>query len=295
MIQAGCGRKLASMPSRGIRPEQVSLRHLYVDERLPMREIAARLGCGPTTIARCLRRFGIEARPRGPAPLRDGSGMSWSSAVADAIGLIATDGNLSRDGRHISVVSKDLDLLEALRRCLGLRVAISEFQSARGRRVGPVQWSHRAFYDALLTIGLTPAKSLTLGPLAVPDKYFADFFRGCIDGDGSILVYIDRPTQKGASPGLATPLCQARIRRTPPLDVLRSRPAGSSAQAGQGRALHVEDALESCGSGAGVEKLAYSWRSKRHARKGLGVRLPSPAPFLDKIPRAPVGFVGVGL
>ena len=186
MIQAGCGRKLASMPSRGIRPEQVSLRHLYVDERLPMREIAARLGCGPTTIARCLRRFGIEARPRGPAPLRDGSGMSWSSAVAYAIGLMATDGNLSRDGRHISVVSKDLDLLEALRRCLGLRVAISEFQSARGRRVGRVQWSHRAFYDALLTIGLTPAKSLTLGPLAVPDKYFADFFRGCIDGDGSI-------------------------------------------------------------------------------------------------------------
>src|SRR5882724_4821366 len=180
------------MPPRGIRPEQVTLRHLYVDERLAMREIAARLGCGPTTIARCLRRFGIEARPRGPAPLRDGRGMSWSSAVAYAIGLIATDGNLSRDGRHISVVSKDLDQLEALRRCLGLRVAISEFQSARGRRVGRVQWNHRAFYDALLTIGLTPAKSLTLGPLAVPDEYFVDFFRGCIDGDGSIVTYIDR-------------------------------------------------------------------------------------------------------
>jgi hypothetical protein len=26
----------------------------------------------------------------------------------------------------------------------------------------------------------------------VPDKYFADFFRGCIDGDGTILVYTDR-------------------------------------------------------------------------------------------------------
>jgi hypothetical protein len=44
----------------------------------------------------------------------------------------------------------------------------------------------------LRSIGLTPAKSLTLGPLAVPDEYFADFFRGCIDGDGSILVYTDR-------------------------------------------------------------------------------------------------------
>ncbi len=37
-----------------------------------------------------------------------------------------------------------------------------------------------------------PAKSLTLGALAVPDEYFADFFRGCVDGDGSVRVYIDR-------------------------------------------------------------------------------------------------------
>jgi len=44
----------------------------------------------------------------------------------------------------------------------------------------------------LLAIGLTPAKSVTLGPLAIPDDYFSDFFRGCIDGDGSVLVYTDR-------------------------------------------------------------------------------------------------------
>jgi hypothetical protein len=36
-----------------------------------------------------------------------------------------------------------------------------------------------------------PAKSLRLGALAVPDERFADFVRGCIDGDGSVHVYID--------------------------------------------------------------------------------------------------------
>jgi len=30
---------------------------------------------------------------------------------------------------------------------------------------------------------ITPAKSLTLGRLAVPDDHFADFVRGCVDGD----------------------------------------------------------------------------------------------------------------
>ena len=44
----------------------------------------------------------------------------------------------------------------------------------------------------LRSVGLTPAKSLTLGPLAVPDAHFADFFRGCVDGDSSVLVYTDR-------------------------------------------------------------------------------------------------------
>src|SRR5215813_12786378 len=55
-----------------------------------------------------------------------------------------------------------------------------------------LSWRDRALYVWLSEIGLTPAKSLSLGPLAVPDQYFADFFRGCIDADSSVLVYIDR-------------------------------------------------------------------------------------------------------
>jgi hypothetical protein len=37
-----------------------------------------------------------------------------------------------------------------------------------------------------------PAKSLRPGVLGVPEEYFADFFRGCLDGDGSVLAYTDR-------------------------------------------------------------------------------------------------------
>src|SRR5215468_5241442 len=34
--------------------------------------------------------------------------------------------------------------------------------------------------------------SLTLGAVAVPTSHFADVVRGCIDGDGSIVTYVDR-------------------------------------------------------------------------------------------------------
>jgi IS30 family transposase len=50
--------------------ERESLRGLYVDERLTTVEIAARLGCGPTTIRRRLKRFDIATRHRGTDPVR---------------------------------------------------------------------------------------------------------------------------------------------------------------------------------------------------------------------------------
>ncbi len=95
---------------------------------------------------------------------RDG----WSPGLAWAIGLIATDGNLSPDGRHLVVRSKDRDMLETLRRCLGLSHRITLTSNGRGGRIHTLQWSDRVFYRWLLAIGLTPAKSMTLRPLAVP-------------------------------------------------------------------------------------------------------------------------------
>jgi len=176
------------------------LRRLYVDERLTTGEVAARLGCGATTVARRLRRFGISARPRGPSPghaFERGTATPyrrthWSPETAYVVGLIATDGNLSGNGRSVSITSKDLDLLETVRACLGLRTEMSPVKGGYGTTCYRVQWSDCRFYRWLLGIGLTPAKSLTLGPLDIPDEYFADFLRGCIDGDGSIVTYVDR-------------------------------------------------------------------------------------------------------
>src|SRR5207247_1178863 len=84
------------------------------------------------------------------------------------------------------------DMLETLRGCLGLTNRITATSNGRGGHYHTLQWSDRAFYLWLMDVGLTPAKSLTLAALSIPDEYFPDFFRGCIDGDGSIRVYTDR-------------------------------------------------------------------------------------------------------
>jgi hypothetical protein len=183
---------------RQVNIADTTLRQWYVDDRLTIEHIADRLQCGTTTVWRKLRSADIAVRRRGP---QAGKGSNrrripalaepWLPELAWAVGLIATDGNLSRDGRRLAVVPADYDLLEPLKHCLVLDNRITDNHNC-GRRYYRLQWSDKLLYDALVRIGLHPAKSLTLGPLVIPDARFADFFRGCIDGDGSIVTYTDR-------------------------------------------------------------------------------------------------------
>lgn len=119
--------------------------------------------------------------------------LSWTPSLAYVIGLIATDGNLSKDGRHITMRSSDLDLLETFKTCLGLKNSIAQSHN-NGYAKKPcyrVQFSNVRFYRWLLEIGLFPAKTYTLGEIKVPDQYFRDFLRGHLDGDGSVFTYLD--------------------------------------------------------------------------------------------------------
>lgn len=129
---------------------------------------------------------------RGPKPRR--KEVVWSSELAYAIGLITTDGCLSGDGRHLIFVSKDIEQINNLKKCLDLKVKIGIHKSGRQnetRACHRIQWGDVVLYDFLLTLGLMPNKSRQLGTLGIPDKYFFDFLRGHFDGDGSFYSYFD--------------------------------------------------------------------------------------------------------
>lgn len=68
------------------------------------------------------------------------------------------------------------------------------------------QFGDKNFYEFLVSIGLMPKKSKTLSALTISRKYFDDFLRGCIDGDGSIGFY-NHPESK--HPQLRIRLCSA--------------------------------------------------------------------------------------
>lgn len=113
------------------------------------------------------------------------------------VGLITTDGSLSSDGRHINITSKDSGFLEKLKDSFKLSNKIGVKNKDRVKKAYYIEFSNRNFYEFLLSIGLTPAKSLTQDEVIVPDEFFCDFLRWVVDGDGSIKNWT-HPTNKKA-------------------------------------------------------------------------------------------------
>lgn len=117
---------------------------------------------------------------------------AWRPELAYVVGLIATDGCLYNDRRHINLTSKDLQLIRTFKKCLGLRNKEGKKNSGFADTWAyNLQFGSVDFYNFLLDIGLTPAKSKTMSEIKIPKEYFPDFLRGLFDGDGTIYSYMD--------------------------------------------------------------------------------------------------------
>lgn len=179
------------------------LERLYVEEGRMVSEIATLLGCEASAVYRYLDLHGIKLRPNGSDKVKrivPPEKLAWSPEFAYVVGLVASDGSLQSGVNEVRFASTDRELADHYCRCLGLRPddvraekwpepdAPQVHVRAEDRPPYKKQW-HVIFSDfvyraRLAEIGLTPQKSRTLGPLAVPDEYFRDFLRGEFDGDG---------------------------------------------------------------------------------------------------------------
>lgn len=134
--------------------------------------------------------YNYQMGKRGPKPKRLVS-ETWAPNLAYAVGLLATDGGMSPPGHLIDLTSKDREQLENYRYCLNISTPITKKYSGNGNQYLRVQFKNVFFYSFLLSVGLTPAKSKTLGSLKIPNEFFFDFLRGVFDGDGCTYSYFD--------------------------------------------------------------------------------------------------------
>ena len=120
--------------------------------------------------------------------------IKWSAYFAYGLGLLATDGNLSKNGRSITFVSKDLEQMENFQKAFSIKTHIGKKSRGAGgeKKYFVIQLSDARFHTFLRKIGITPSKSKTISVVNIPHKYITDFLRGCFDGDGYSHSYWDK-------------------------------------------------------------------------------------------------------
>jgi hypothetical protein len=121
--------------------------------------------------------------------------LEWSDMMAYVVGLMATDGNLSKDGRHLAFDSGDLQLIHTFLSCLGHPYAHTRSKQGELGGIGyQAAFSDVRFHRWLRGIGLMPRKSLVLGGIDVPDAHLPSLLRGLFEGDGHVQNFVHRPT-----------------------------------------------------------------------------------------------------
>jgi hypothetical protein len=133
---------------------------------------------------------------RWPIASRTTLPLAWSDAMAYIVGLTATDGCLYTARRRINFKSEDRQLVETYLSVLGRTNRVKQERTRTDGVVFFTEFHDSRLYGWFRSVGLTPRKSLTLGAIDVPDAYVVPLARGLMDGDGSILNFVHRPTVK---------------------------------------------------------------------------------------------------
>lgn len=189
--------------------KEEELRKLYLKERMSLEDIARLYGVSRVAVwkycqaAQLTRRSKSEARleaqKRGKVPqqyfhINEGFFSTWSAEVAYVLGLLMTDGCLSKvkgGSYSIRLCLNDKELLEKVAKALGSEHILSSSNWQKGLHMFIIGREKMA--QDLLKLGMKPRKSLNIRFPEVPEAYLRDFIRGVFDGDGSVYFNTQNP------------------------------------------------------------------------------------------------------
>lgn len=114
-----------------------------------------------------------------------------ASHFAYVTGILASDGNISRDGRHIKFISKDREIIEICRKIVSpnSKISMQSRSNEKSKKYFVLQFSNRKLVKFYNSIGIFAAKSKSIHQITLIAGTFQDFLRGVFDGDGSISIY----------------------------------------------------------------------------------------------------------
>lgn len=135
----------------------------------------------------------VKIGPRWPKREVENFFDTWTPEMAYVLGYFAADGCMYKNKRgsyYIGFVSTDQELIEIVKRLMGVSNTVEEYQSPKPnhKRRYTLQIGSRKMFQQLIDLGFTPAKSLVVTLPAVPDALLGHFARGYLDGDGCVYT-----------------------------------------------------------------------------------------------------------
>jgi len=179
---------------------------LYIEDKKSLEDIATLYKVSRVAVYKKLKKYGIkqrskseariEAQKQGKLPqqffeINENFFSSWSPKMAYVLGLVITDGCISKTG-VISLCMNDKELLEKVKKVMGSAHNITP--SKHQKALYYYHFAREKLVKDLEKLYVVPRKSLIVKFPEVPGAYLPDFIRGVFDGDGS--VYFDKRRPK---------------------------------------------------------------------------------------------------
>ena len=179
--------------------------NLYVHLKKSLGDIAKLYSVSRTAVYKKLKYYGIlqrskseariEAQKQGKLPqqffdIDENFFNNWSPEMAYVLGLIITDGCISKTGT-VSLDINDKQLLEQVKKAMGSEHKIEPSKHQKGLYY--FHFTREKLTEDLHRFNILPRKSLTVKFPDVPKDFLADFIRGVFDGDGSVFFDKRRP------------------------------------------------------------------------------------------------------
>jgi len=183
---------------------------LYIDCGYPSTKISKMFNCSYPSCLTAVKKAGLKPRDRSHASQRYKVNEEFFNRIdteekAYIVGFIAADGCLTNGALNIVLKgSDDLHLHKILKAMSSTHpVKISKVKDERKKfknlcKRCSVGIGNQILYASLKNLGLTENKTFTVKPIeGIPKEFLKDFWRGVIDGDGSIITCTENRWNSG--------------------------------------------------------------------------------------------------
>lgn len=166
------------------------LREMYWDKGMTQIEMGRLCGTTQVPIQKNMKKLNIPTRQGGRKlySTRLDFFETWTHNGAYMLGLLASDGSISRSERTITFKSADLELTESVHRLLGgdPKRPIYVDEPGPNKRYYRVLICSTKMVRDLIHLGITPHKTFSLKWPDIPREFIASFCSGVLNGDGCI-------------------------------------------------------------------------------------------------------------